>query len=923
MHSIRCDAVLAYREECTIYEDVCILSSYGTAVQLNPNWMNNYSLQKITTTNSLSCISANLEKASEKIRASVSTSSHFTTNDQCPTKIPSTHCSPELTTTNHSFRMSSSSSSSSSSETTPVPSPTSSYNKQLRKEYTADQCLLPHKQIFHHVNNAVKPNCRICHLPTISDTNPNQFTSPVTSSRCASCKMASVPDLLFSSSDFPAELLIIGNPALIQARVCRTKKDTKGEVAASELSEILPFIDYELHYRLMQKLRLRSMNGLFGLRYRIAIGEYMIAAIADTYYQNNLPTKLDKSIITDNKQHTNEIHCNNPMKSSMDNQFNQLNINNNHNNNNTIMINHFKDSHPSFKQSTCDLIHSHHTDDTLFLETREPEIEELAILLQDPFQPQEIEELAILLQDPFQPQGLILTTTESIPISSNNHNDQNNSNNNNNNNVDDDNVTLNSNSNNNNTDSKMFIHSNKLSAWHYQSNSFIRLHETQLTVPDSFFETSMNSANCPNPMVFSSSSCVNELTPTTTTTTALTLTPQSHSVSTQNLIHCHTTGLDLNLPRTTTCSIKNDSIKTTRIAIITSSTNTITSSTSTSTSSTSSSTSLNSSMPNVKMKHSSQYHQTLLYNNNNININNSMNEHSLSKALREFNQLTWFRFRHYIPCIINALDYRLSFTDDEHIQIIATGMILHPIHSSSLIQTNENQQSMFNVQSTPNSPVAAANPDNHSSTSQNKFTSHSMGDHYNANNDDDNASERKSSIKSRSKFHLRKPSLLTKLKTDLKSISFIKRTNDGIMLSNDENPSQQENHPQQPIDKPHTSNNCILTPLSSIPNACVEAYLGNLDFFFVRETTDLREVGGISGFLHTSLTEVQAVVGAHTTSLGGNALLSYHLSEVVVLRPTSRNQAQCLLNVCGDMARLSWSTTTTKHRQFTKCKSQV
>lgn len=72
------------------------------------------------------------------------------------------------------------------------------------------------------------------------------------------------------------------------------------------------------------------------------------------------------------------------------------------------------------------------------------------------------------------------------------------------------------------------------------------------------------------------------------------------------------------------------------------------------------------------------------------------------------------------------------------------------------------------------------------------------------------------------------------------------------------------------------------------------------------------QVGGISGFLHTSLAEVQAVVGAHTTSLGGNALLSYHLSEVVVLRPTSRNQAQCLLNVCGDMARLSWEEITKK-----------
>ncbi|VDQ15537.1 unnamed protein product [Trichobilharzia regenti] len=63
--------------------------------------------------------------------------------------------------------------------------------------------------------------------------------------------------------------------------------------------------------------------------------------------------------------------------------------------------------------------------------------------------------------------------------------------------------------------------------------------------------------------------------------------------------------------------------------------------------------------------------------------------------------------------------------------------------------------------------------------------------------------------------------------------------------------------------------------------------------------------------MHTSLSEVQAVVGAHTTSLGGNALLSYHLSEVVILRPTSRNQAQCLINVCGDMAKVNCMKTAT------------
>ncbi|VDP68095.1 unnamed protein product [Schistosoma mattheei] len=215
MRSIGCDAVLAYREECTIYEDVCILQSYGTAVQINPKWINDLSY-KITTTNSLGHISVTLAKASEKICESMSSSNYFTTIDQCTTKTSCTRsCSPEFTTAKHSLSMS-------SSETTPVPSPTSSYNKESYKETTPDK-YLSHKKIFHDINNSVKPNCHICHLPSTSDTNPNRFTSPVTSSRCAICKAANVPDLLFSSSDFPPELVIIGNPALVQARLVYEK----------------------------------------------------------------------------------------------------------------------------------------------------------------------------------------------------------------------------------------------------------------------------------------------------------------------------------------------------------------------------------------------------------------------------------------------------------------------------------------------------------------------------------------------------------------------------------------------------------------------------------------------------------------------------------------------------------------------------
>ncbi len=39
MQNVGCDALIGYREECAIYEDVCVLSVYATAVSLNHLWM--------------------------------------------------------------------------------------------------------------------------------------------------------------------------------------------------------------------------------------------------------------------------------------------------------------------------------------------------------------------------------------------------------------------------------------------------------------------------------------------------------------------------------------------------------------------------------------------------------------------------------------------------------------------------------------------------------------------------------------------------------------------------------------------------------------------------------------------------------------------------------------------------------------------
>lgn len=47
-----------------------------------------------------------------------------------------------------------------------------------------------------------------------------------------------------------------------------------------------------------------------------------------------------------------------------------------------------------------------------------------------------------------------------------------------------------------------------------------------------------------------------------------------------------------------------------------------------------------------------------------------------------------------------------------------------------------------------------------------------------------------------------------------------------------------------------------ITPLTYIPGGRIDKYLGNLNFFFIRESTSIRENGGISGFVHNFITEV-------------------------------------------------------------------
>lgn len=53
---------------------------------------------------------------------------------------------------------------------------------------------------------------------------------------------------------------------------------------ATAISNLLPFIEYELHTQLMNKLKLRSMNALFGLHIQISVGENMLLGLAVGFF---------------------------------------------------------------------------------------------------------------------------------------------------------------------------------------------------------------------------------------------------------------------------------------------------------------------------------------------------------------------------------------------------------------------------------------------------------------------------------------------------------------------------------------------------------------------------------------------------------------------------------------------------------------
>lgn len=104
--------------------------------------------------------------------------------------------------------------------------------------------------------------------------------------------------------------------------------------------------------------------------------------------------------------------------------------------------------------------------------------------------------------------------------------------------------------------------------------------------------------------------------------------------------------------------------------------------------------------------------------------------------------------------------------------------------------------------------------------------------------------------------------------------------------------------------------------------------------------------GGLSGFTHSFVMEVLAIVRAHITALGGNAMVAFFMTQCVLLHSPHKNQVnkkhiillasifshvlviyfikiiyfqgQCLINVGGDVVTVSYYADE-KHNSVSNC----
>ncbi|XP_054632034.1 C2 domain-containing protein 5 isoform X2 [Dunckerocampus dactyliophorus] len=588
----------------------------------------------------------------------------------------------------------------------------------------------------HRFEEPSPPSCGFCHIPYDEFNMP--FPAQLT--YCYLCRRQKVPDVLFTTIDLPPEAAVTGKGCLIQARLCRLKKRAQGEVNATAISNLLPFMEYELHTQLMNKLKLRNMNALFGLHIQISVGENMLLGLASAtgVYLTALPAPGG-------------IQIAGKTPGDLSNEHHILTI--------QKRINDTIGKNKELYQITPP---------KLF--TLDPEV--LCDINMDPTE----ELVGSPIPEPRQRTRLFRSHSES-------------------------------------SDELL-----ELDLSHGKKDAFV------LEIDDTDAVEDIHSllTDAPPPSGFHS--CNTEIMPG---------------------IYNWTSGVQMFT-----------SVRVLRLS--------------------------------------------------NANLTNQGLNKIFTDLCENLLKSFYFKLRSMIPCCICHLNFTVAVPEEELIQVAVTAVAMtfdkdqtqekpaeKPI-AKGCSETEEQLQ--FPLELCADSPSTNFQPPSKISVSlltpaaklcqsqlvivQSEGVSGSTA------------------VSSRDRCSTWLELLRLKAHTirrgSVKTISSLDRSSP---LAESRSRSLRSNR----CSFGGSSVTVVkMTPLSFLPGLRIIKYLGIINMFFIRETTSLREEGGVSGFLHSFIAEVFAMVRAHVAALGGNAVVSYSMKECVLMENPNKNQAQCLINVSGD-----------------------
>ncbi|XP_054682451.1 C2 domain-containing protein 5 isoform X23 [Grus americana] len=600
-------------------------------------------------------------------------------------------------------------------------------NPRFLQDGTMEGCL------EQRIEEASPPGCGFCHIPYDELNMP--FPAHLT--YCYNCRKQKVPDVLFTTIDLPVEAIVIGKGCLIQARLCRLKKKAQAEANATSISNLLPFMEYEVHTQLMNKLKLRGMNALFGLRIQITVGENMLMGLASAtgVYLAALPTPGGIQIAG---------------KTPNDGTYEQ---------------------HISHMQKKIN--------DTI---AKNKELYEI----NPPELPEEI--IGSPIPEPRQRSRLLRSQSESS-----------------------DEVT-------------------ELDLSHGKKDAFV----LEIDDTDAMEDVHSLLTDVPPPSGFYS--CNTEIMP-----------------------------------------------------------------------------GINNWTPEIQM-----FTAVRVSRLSNVNLTNQTLNKNFNDLCENLLKSLYFKLRSMVPCCLCHVNFTVALPEDELVQIAVTAVAITfdknqalqankaPTEKSQQRASTDNEEQLqFPLElcsdplaSQPFSPAKEALEGASSHTgipAAQRVMKSQSGSWFTAGTSPEIATSIDySSFADRCNSWIE----LIKLKAQTIRRGSIKTT-----ASLDKTSPLAEGylrHRSVPSCTNSTVSVVKMTPLSFLPGAKITKYLGIINMFFIRETTSLREEGGVSGFLHAFIAEVFAMVRAHVAALGGNAVVSYIMKQCVFMENPNKNQAQCLINVSGD-----------------------